>query len=253
LSCTLTNDLLVFSSLRRHNFYAGPQAVQVNWTRDKHMIWAIKISLPRKLWSCLPGCVAAVLLVSVPVHGETIFVRMPTQYIAALGDPLATSGSDAGSWGHWAVDPGPRGVWTSDYEDLIANAGMAPSGWQFDSAAWWLEEHGLIMEAPSFPLPPGQYVVTGGREVTSVLTVEPADATGAQAWSLADGATIYDVTHLRCRAALYTAQDSGQSCTPDKTPKDVFPMSPGVAMPMVEGCNKRDYQVLIVVGMMVEG
>jgi hypothetical protein len=30
-------------------------------------------------------------------------------------------------------------------------------------------------------------------------------------------------------------------------------MSPGVAMPMVEGCSKRDYQVLIVVGMMVEG
>jgi hypothetical protein len=29
-------------------------------------------------------------------------------------------------------------------------------------------------------------------------------------------------------------------------------MSPGVAMPAVEGCSKRDYQVLIVVGMMIE-
>jgi hypothetical protein len=225
----------------------------VNWTMDNYTIAAIKISSLRKPWTCLLGCVAAVLLVSAPAHAEPIFVRVPTQYIAALGDPLATSGSDAGTWGHWAVDPGPRGVWVRDYEDLLANAGVAPSGWQFDGAAWWLEEHGLIMEAPSFPLPPGQYVVTGAREVTSVLTVEPADATGAQAWSLADGATIYDVTHLRCRAALYTAQDSGQTCTPDKTPTDVFPMNPGLAMPMVEGCSKRDYQVLIVVGMMVEG
>jgi hypothetical protein len=113
-----------------------------------------------------------------------------TQYIAALGVPSATSGTDAETWGLWAVDPGPRGVRLSDYEDLIANSGMAPDGWQFDDAAWWLEEHGLIMEEPSFPLPPGRYVVTGGREVTSVLTVEPADATGTQAWSLADGATI---------------------------------------------------------------
>ena len=71
-------------------------------------------------------------------------------------------------------------------------------------------------------------------------------------WSLADGATIYDVTHLRCRAALYTAQSDDQSCTPDNTPTHVFPMSPGVLMPAVKGCSKRDYQVLIVFGMMVE-
>jgi hypothetical protein len=59
------------------------------------------------------------------------------------------------------------------------------------------------------------------------------------------------VTHLRCRAAVYTAV-TGQSCTPDKTPTDVFPMDPGRAMPMVEGCSKRDYQVLIVIGRMVD-
>ena len=150
------------------------------------------------------------------------------------------------------MDPGPRGVWIRDYTDRIAKTGLAPEGWQFDRAAWWLEEHGLIMEAPSFPLPPGQYVVSGGREITSILTVEKADASGSQAWSLAKGATIYDVTHLRCRAALYTAQSDGRSCTPDDTPTHVFPMSPGVVMPAVEGCNKRDYQVLIVFGMMVE-
>ena len=195
---------------------------------------------------------AASAIFATSAHAEARLVPGDTQYIAALGDPGATSGKDAASWGLWAVDPGPRGVWSADYDALVANAGIAPSGWSFDAAAWWLEEHGLIMEAPSFPLPPGQYVVTGAREVTSVLTVEPADANGKQAWSLADGATIYDVTHLRCRAALYTAQAAGASCTPDKTPTDVFPMSPGTLMPVVEGCTKRDYQVLIVLGMMVD-
>ncbi len=217
------------------------------------MISAIKHAVSRMVRICLLGSFAAVSLAFAPAHAESMFVRIPTQYIAALGDSSATSGLDAGTWGLWPVDPGPRGVWTRDYDDLIANAGIAPSGWQFNSSAWWLEENGLIMEAPTFPLPAGQYVVTGGREVTSILTVEPADATGTQAWSLADGATIYDVTHLRCRAALYTAQSDSQPCTPDKTPTGVFPMSPGVSMPMVEGCSKRDYQVLIVVGMVIEG
>ncbi|MES2846192.1 MAG: hypothetical protein V4747_14290 [Pseudomonadota bacterium] len=184
-------------------------------------------------------------------QAETSFMPGETQYIAALGNAGATSGTDAETWGFWSVDPGPRGVWVKDYADLMANGGIAPNGWQFDSNGWWLEEHGLIMEAPSFPLPPGQYVVTGAREVTSVLTVAAPDAAGKQAWALADGATIHDVTHLRCRAALYRAAD-GQSCTPDKTATDVFPMSPGIAMPSVQGCSKRDYQVLIVVGKLVE-
>jgi hypothetical protein len=184
-------------------------------------------------------------------QAETTFARGETQYIAALGDPGATSGTGAETWGFWEVDPGPRGVWSTDFADLMANGGTAPAGWQFDAASWWLEEHGLIMEAPSFPLPAGQYVVTGGREVTSVLTVAAPDAKGQQAWTLADGASIYDVTHLGCRAAVYTAK-AGASCTPDKTPTDVFPMDPGRQMPSVEGCEKRDYQVLIVIGRMVE-
>lgn len=189
---------------------------------------------------------------TLPASAGPTLVSGPTQYIAALGDSGATFGNDARTWGFWTVDPGPRGVWVRNYADLMANGGVAPSGWTFDRAGWWIEEHGLMMEAPSFPLPPGQYVVTGGREVTSVLTVEPADAAGNQAWHLADGATLLDVTHLRCRAALYTSKAEGQSCTPDKTPTQAFPMSPGIAMPDVEGCSKRDYQVLIVVGMMVE-
>ncbi len=206
--------------------------------------------------SGLPVFVTAVIGMVVaalaPAHAEATFVPGDTQYIAALGPTSATSGDDAQTWGFWAVDPGPRGVWSTDYSALIAAGGKAPAGWQFEPDAWWLEEHGLIMEAPVFSLPPGSYVVTGGRDVTAVLTVNPADAAGKQAWSLSNGATLYDVTHLGCRAALYTAAVAGQSCTPDKTPTDVFPMRPEISMPNVEGCTKQDYQVLIVTGMMVE-
>ena len=192
------------------------------------------------------------LLAATTCFAEPVFVAGDTQYIAALGDLTATSGNDAQTWGFWSVDPGPRGVWISDYPELVSAGGLAPDGWQFDPAGWWLEEHGLMMESPVFALPPGQYVVTGGREVTSVLTVAPPDAAGNQSWSLGDGATIYDVTHLGCRAALYSVASSAAPCTPDKTNTSVFPMRPDIQMPDVDGCNKQDYQVLIVVGMMAE-
>ena len=203
-----------------------------------------------RIWAQVMSVALCALLVLAggPAAAETRQVRVDTQYIAALGDKMATAGEDAADWGLWAVDPGPRGVKIRKVPELVANGGKAPAGWQFDGKAWWLEEHGLIMEAPVFPVPAGQYVVTGGREVTSVMTVQEPDAAGKQAWSLADGATLFDVTHLRCRAALYT----GQACSPDKTPTDVFPMREGIAMPEVEGCDKQDYQVLIVIGMMVE-
>jgi hypothetical protein len=190
-------------------------------------------------------------LSTAPAFAEAVFVPGPTQYIAALGPSGAVSGSDAGTWGFWAVDPGPRGVRMRNYPDLIEAKGVAPQGWVFDPAAWWIEEHGLIMESPGFDLPAGAYVVTGGRETTAVLTVGAPDTTGGQSWSLSDGATLYDVTHLGCRAAVYTPK-AGASCTPDKTPMAVFPMRPGLEMPVVEGCEKQDYQVLIVVGMMAE-
>ena len=48
------------------------------------------------------------------------------------------------------------------------------------------------MEKPVFPLSPGKYVVTGDREVTTVLTADPMDKDGAVRWELANGATIYD-------------------------------------------------------------
>jgi hypothetical protein len=50
---------------------------------------------------------------------------------------------------------------------------------------WWLEEHGLIMEKPTFPLPAGKYMVTGDREVTTELTI-----TEDNKWSLKQGAQL---------------------------------------------------------------
>jgi len=38
---------------------------------------------------------------------QTEFKSIPTQFIAALGDPDATSGNGAQSWGLWRLDPGP--------------------------------------------------------------------------------------------------------------------------------------------------
>jgi len=182
---------------------------------------------------------------------QTQFKRIPTQFIAALGDPASSAGSGAESWGLWRLDPGPRGVWLDNYERLKAEGGVAPAQWQFDSEDWWLEENGLIMEKPDFPLPPGKYVVTGDREMVTVLTVFPEDGGGAQRWELADG-NLYDVTHLPCRSARYTPASSNISCSPARAPKDEFRVSPGALMPSVEGCNKQDYAVLFVIGVALD-
>ena len=102
-----------------------------------------------------------------PVHAADLskFRRIEPQYIAALGDPGATSGNGAQSWGLWSQDPGPRGCKLDHYDQLKAAGGVAPSQWKFDAADWWLEEHGLIMEKPSFPLAAGQYLVTDRKSV----------------------------------------------------------------------------------------
>lgn len=200
------------------------------------------------------------------------------QFIAALGDPSASSGSGAEGWGLWREDPGPEGVRLSAYKPkLEATGGRAPAGWQFDRNAWWLEEHGLIMPSTKrLPLvssvregaqmkvvrPFRRYVVTGDREVTSVLTVHQDGR-----WELSKG-TLYDVTHLPCRSALYTPAAEGSTCLPSKARPSDFPVRPGaesecipplwlcgcqqfplvLAVPRVEGCAKQDYAVLFVVG-----
>jgi hypothetical protein len=135
------------------------------------------------------------------------------------------------------------------YPELKANGGMTPSKWRFDAADWWLEEHGLIMEKPTFPLPAGKYLVTGDRQVISVLTVLPKDKNGVQRWELANGANIYDVTHLGCRSARYTPTTAVNACSPENVRTTGFPVTPGAAMPVVNGCRKQEYAVLIVVGL----
>ena len=194
------------------------------------------------------------LLLAAPAlaETETVFKRIPTQFIAALGDRDATSGSGAQSWGLWRVDPGPRGVWLDSYEKLQAAGGVAPAQWKFDGADWWLEEHGLIMEEPEFPIPPGSYLVTGNRQVISVLTVHPMDEDGTMRWELDEGTTLYDVTHLRCRSARYTPAAGEGSCSPANAQTSAFPVAPGGVMPAVQGCNKQDYAVLFIIGVAVE-
>ncbi len=207
--------------------------------------------------ACLVLALLLTIVVVAPaVHAadgnQTKFKRIPTQYIAALGDPSATSGNGAQLWGLWPVDPGPRGVKLNRYHSLKEAGGVAPARWRFDETDWWLEEHGLIMEQPTVPLPSGKYVVTGARKVTAVLTIHPADSHGDRRWELNQGATLYDVTHLACRSARYTPEAAGGSCSPASAKQSAFPVAPGGAMPPVESCTKQDYAVLIVIGMGVE-
>ena len=186
------------------------RTIEVRTHVPRGAVLALTRSMPRLIRR---ACLATVLLVTIaavaqPVHaaggGQTKFQRISTQFIAALGDPGATSGSGAQSWGLWPLDPGPRGVELNRYQRLKDAGGVAPARWKFDGTDWWLEEHGLIMEQPTFPLPPGKYLVTGNREVTAVLTIHPADRNGDRRWELDKGATLYDVTHLACRSARYT-------------------------------------------------
>merc|ERR1712216_769735 len=102
---------------------------------------------------------------------------------------------------------------------------------------WWLEEHGLIMEKPDFPLPVGRYEVTGGRETTSILTIQDDGR-----WEL-DSGKLYDVTDLSCRAARYTSQGA----SPANAQLYDFPVKPGAPMPFVSGTITRDYLVLSIV------
>lgn len=171
------------------------------------------------------------------------FSRFPsTQFIAALGDPNSSTGAGAKEWGVWRKDPGPRGVWLKDYsKELEGSYNLAPAGWKFDPQDWWLEEHGLIMEAPQFPIPAGRYLVTGGRRVTTGLTILEDGS-----WKLDEG-TLFDVTHLPCRSARYKPAAEGIGSPKDASLAD-FPVKPGAIMPTVPGANKQDYAVLFLLG-----
>ena len=49
------------------------------------------------------------------------------QYIAALGDPAASSSTGAQSWGLWREDPGRRGVFLKSFEGQLLPTGFAPA------------------------------------------------------------------------------------------------------------------------------
>jgi len=183
------------------------------------------------------------ICIASPVAAKMVIKSNPkTQYIAALGDKMLKSGTGANSWGFWEQDPGPRGVWLK-YFPILEKLGVAPSMWKYDAKNWWLDENGLIMEKPQFPVPSGHYFVTGGREKYAILTVEDNGN-----WSLDNNATLYDVTHLRCRAANYTPQTEDAACTPASAPREKFPILPDDPTLDIANCAKQDYQVLIVVG-----
>ena len=110
----------------------------------------------------------------------------------------------------------------------------------FDENDWWLEEHGIIMEKPVFPIPPGRYLVTGGRAVTTGMTIDQQGN-----WKLDEG-TLFDVTHLPCRSARYRPKSTDTS--PRNANLNDFPVKPGGAMPNVPGYLKQDYAVLFLVG-----
>ena len=173
-----------------------------------------------------------------------MFRRVQTQFIAAdpgMQSSRATSGLGARQWGLWPIDPGPRGVRLHQYNVIERNGGVAPAGWNFNAEDWWLEEHGLIMEAPEMGVLSGRYqlqILNGPKAGhPCILTVEDDE------WALDSGATLDDVTHRPCRAGRY----SGGLPTA-ANPAD-FPAAHGAEMPAVPGCTKVDYAVLFVVGL----
>lgn len=230
VSCFVSHSRTTLASTR----VARRMSEDESASRDKR-------PLPIRRAFLASAVLAGTQLLVAQAYSPSGFKRIPTQFIAALGNPTASSGNEAKDWGLWRVDPGPRGVFLKDFASLQKHGGVAPAGWKFDASDWWLEEHGLIMEPPAFPVPPGRYLVTGGRLVTTVLTVGSSGD-----WKLDDG-KLYDVTHLPCRSARYKPTNEGGG-SPAMANRGEFPVTPGAEMPKVEGCNKQDYAVLFVVG-----
>ena len=193
---------------------------------------------------------ASAVEVEQPVVSTRRIQPMPKQYIAVLLDKKntadATHGVAADQWGLWTVDPGPRGVLLQDSRAKreLAETQRGPYGWSYNPNDWWLEEHGILMERPKFPMVPGTYQVTGDqRDITAILTIKDNGN-----WSLDGGAKLQDVVHLPCRSARYTSPGPVSSCTPNLVNPFQFPVRPGAIMPSVVGCQKQDYAVLFVTG-----
>jgi len=176
------------------------------------------------------------------------------QFIATQGDPSASSGTLSGTqWGLWTMENGADGVALVNYTSQVSdNGNVAPGGWKSDPDDWWLDQKGLIMEAPKFPMPAGKYVVSGDRTVTTVLTIGEPSADGVQSWSLEKG-TLNDVTHLPSRASRYdpVSAEAQGTCLPSAAHESDFPVSSesGGKFPEVEGCIHEEYAVSIIIGL----
>jgi len=164
----------------------------------------------------------------------------PLQFIAALGDPEASSGKGAEDWGLWSTDPGPRGLRLRDYERMVNDESAVRPSW-LDATDFFLDENAIIMPQPEYPLPPGKYLVTGARAVTTSLTIDKEGN-----WKLDEG-KLYDVTHLPCRAGRYKRSKGGEG-SPLTVRRGDFPVVPGGIMPNVPGTDKQDYSVVFIVG-----
>ncbi|MEM7426597.1 MAG: hypothetical protein AAF441_10905 [Pseudomonadota bacterium] len=203
-------------------------------------------------------CAASLLLTAgaAQAAGGTVkhytFKQVPTMFIASFGEAHERAGDGAETWGIWAKDPGPRGVWLGKFGAFVKQGGVASARWKFDTTDWWVDENGLLMEKPLFPVPPGVYLVTGERETTTILTVHPPDASGNRRWELANGAMLYDVTHLPCRSARYTPASTTDTCSPANIPMSSFPIEPGGKLPKIPGCKTQDFSVLFVIGVAVQ-
>ena len=77
------------------------------------------------------------------------------------------------------------------------------------------------------------------------------DAEGHQAWSLSR-LTIADVTHGPCRAGRYRPLGDSGSCSPEQADQTAFPLPLGDEPLAVEGCDMKEYAVLIVFGVPVD-
>ncbi len=207
--------------------------------------------LTRRQWLVSSLGVLVTAAVS-PLFAQTKIRRVQPQYIACLAPGDAMFGTGAEDWGLWRIDPGPIGVWLRFYQLLQKAGNIAPAGWRFDINDWWLDENGLIMKAPEFPMPAGKYYVTNGEDQISLLTVEQADNNGKQAWSLSNDKTIANVTHGPCRSARYTPTNAPSTCSPINANLEAFPLKPGESPPLVPGCDRKEYAVLIVFGFPVE-
>ncbi len=174
------------------------------------------------------------------------FRRVRSQYIAALGPVDATEGDNAHTWGHWPEDPGPIGVRLRDFDKLAANGGIGPKGWQFNEDDWWLDENGLLMMAPNFPMPSGRFLVTNAIKNVALLTVAAPDADGRQSWQLSNGRTLDDVTHKKCRSARYRPASEGADCSPANAQQSAFPLQPDQDPPAVADCDRLVYSVPII-------